>query len=180
MKGETREGLSNTLGSIIGTIRSIEMKHNGVASRSACEDLIQCLCIQRYLHAIFIESRDNAYSLLLGHRMIMTRLFWLKSISPPATNTPLADSNVEKSLAMRTCGEFASIIGLHIHIYRLATASLIACTESSCWSHIMDELVGSTLCHVLSPMINKVCTMFVHVFCFKFLSDSHITIISFI
>jgi len=144
----TTHTLKSSLSEIIANIRNILIEHNGTDLKATMQKLIQKLLIQRFLHTVFIEGKDNAYSLLLGHRLIMTRLFFLKKGQIDTVN-----NNV---LSIRDCGRFGSIVGLHIHIYRLGTASLIACTESSSWNQIISEINNSSLFHMLSPMIKKV------------------------
>ena len=128
-------------------VAQLENFYGGVANDTAVAAMIQSLYIQRYLHSILIEVMENAYFLLLGHHLIMLRLFKMKQNS---TN----NDNGYK-LSMRSCGEFGSIISLHVHIYRLATASLLACTERRCWDRILSEAKNAALCHMFSPLINK-------------------------
>ena len=45
-----------------------------VITIGAVEDAVKNLCIQEYLHSILIESKYNAFSLLLGDEIIMLRL----------------------------------------------------------------------------------------------------------
>ena len=139
--------LKSVLKPIIEAINVIHDNHRGVVSRAAVVDLIQGLCIQRFFYSIFTEENTNAYSLLLGHRIVLTRLFKLKK----STEEEFA----EKVMVMRPCGEFGSILGLEIHCYRLACASLLACTEKVCWEPILTQIRNSPLCHSLSPLINK-------------------------
>ena len=136
--------LKTTLTPIMAAIRRISVTHNFLSSPEATEDMIEGLVIQRFMHSIFMEKKANAYSLLLGHQLVMTRLFFKKNNS--------SDSN---ELMIRSCSEFGSIVALHLHIYRLGSASLIACTESQSWPGIINEMNISSLCHVLSPLIKK-------------------------
>lgn len=147
-KGSCNDILSSEITNIKNEIQKLEIHHNGTVTDSAVEDMVQGLCIQQYLHSILIEPKNNAYCFLMGHHMITLRLFKLKKNS----NGDSSDS----FLSMRTCGQFGSIISLHIHIYRLASASMMACTESKCWNVILEEVKDSSLFHMLSPLINKV------------------------
>lgn len=133
----------------IQTIEGIKMKYKGVVNDDSVREMIESLCIQYYLHSILTESRCNAYTMLVGHQVAMMRLFKLKK------EKSLDGSNEELSLSMVTCSEFASTVGLHLHIYRLGTASLMACTESKSWNIILNEVSNAKLCHVLSPLIKK-------------------------
>ena len=139
--------LNTTITEIKNEIDELEKLYGGIASDTAVQAMIQGLFIQRYLHSILIETMDNAFFLLLGHHIIMLRLFKVKK-----TNTNEGDGY---TLSMRSCGEFGSIISLHVHIYRLATASLLACTERRCWDGILNEAKNAPLCHMVSPLINK-------------------------
>ena len=146
---ESRKGNDSWLAEVehtINAISSIEAKYHGVANLQAVQEMVQNLLIQYYLHSILIERRTNAYVILLGHRMVFMRLFKIKRSS---------SSGGSESLSMVNCSEFASTISLHIHIYRLASASLMACTQSKSWELIIDEVTNSPLCHMLSPIINK-------------------------
>ena len=147
--GEINQALESLLSPIIKDVHDIHKKHLGSVSRQAVEELIYKLVIQKFLYFTYIESKANAYSLLLGHRLVMTRLFFLKKKRS-------ASGSTERELSMRSCGEFGSIVSLHIHIYRLGIASLIACTEGISWKYIMENVTKSSLCHALSPIINKV------------------------
>ena len=146
--GLCNRNLSKVISELKIEIQKVEIHSCGEASELAVQTMIQRLLIQRYLHSILIEARENAYYLLLGHHMIMLRLF--------KTKKSVSDENNEVSLSMRNCGEFGSIISLHIHIYRLASASLIACTEMRCWKGILSKGKQSALCHMISPLVNKV------------------------
>lgn len=159
-KGGLSDGLNSLLDPIVQMIKDFEKKYSGNVSKVVVEDMIQSLCIQKYLHFILIESKSNAYSLILGVRMAMVRLFMLKKVVSSGSNSSRSDENVneteERKLCLRSCGEFGSILALHLHIYRLGSASLLACTESSVWDMILDEVSNSSLFHIISPMINKV------------------------
>lgn len=142
------ESISEVISGFKNDIRKIKRNNGGVFTENAVEQMIETLLIQRYLHSILIEKRENAYSLLIGHRIITTRLFKIKKGSD--------DNDNVNSISMRTCGEYGSTIASHLHIYRLASASLIACTDSSCWGVILKEVKESPLFHTISPTINKV------------------------
>lgn len=49
---------------------------------------------------------------------------------------------------------FQTILTLH-SFGRLSTASLLVCTESQCWKHLLEKSSVSCLSHTLSPLINK-------------------------
>lgn len=150
LRGKCNDAISKAISHVKEDIRKVENYHHGIVTDRAVEDLIQGLVIQRYLHTIAIEKQANAYSLLMGHHITMCRLFKLKR-----DNTD--ENGIRRScIEMRSCGEFGSTMALHIHIYRLAAASLIACTNSTSWQLILDEVKDSTLCHIIAPMINKV------------------------
>ena len=152
MHGITKNtNLATQLRSIIQQIKSIATKYNNNPSNTAIQEIIQKLLIQRYLHLMFIESRTNAFSILFGLNLVMIRLF-KKTKNTQSTS----DNNIE----IRSCGEFGSIISTHIHIYRLASSSLLACTNSMSWEMILTQIDQSTLCHLLSPLINRVSNMF--------------------
>jgi hypothetical protein len=147
-EGQCNNKLWSSMNYIKDEIQKVEKFYHGVVTDAALEEMIVNLLIQKYLHAILTEQTNNAYSLHFGHHIVMLRLFKLKKSSTTDCNdtTPM----------LRSCGEFGSILSLHIHIYRLAAASLIACTESECWQGILDQVKNSSLCNILSPLINKV------------------------
>ena len=147
-KGEIRDELKSLLVPIMKRIMDMHTEYNGMVSKISVEQMVTELIIQKFLHFTFIESKRNAYILLLGHRIVMSRLFYIKKVRTSEDN--------EKKMCIRNCSEFGSIIGLHLHIYRLATASLISCTESDSWDHILTSVSNSSLCHTLSPIITKV------------------------
>ena len=148
--GKCNTSISETMSRLKNEIRRVKSNHNGNFSEIVVEDMIETLLIQKYLHSILIEKKVNAYSLLIGHRIAMTRLFKLKKGGGDD------DNNNNTSISMRSCGEFGSTIALQLHIYRLAAASLIACTEPNSWNVILKEVKESPLFHTFSPIINKV------------------------
>ena len=145
--GSCGDILASTITEIKKEIIQSEKYYDGIASDTAVEAMIQGLLIQRYLYSILIETMDNAFFLLFGHHIIMLRLFKVNK-----AHTVENDGN---KLSMRSCGEFGSNISLHIHIYRLATASLLACTERKCWDGILNKAKNAPLCHMVSPLINQ-------------------------
>ena len=147
-KGLYNKRITERIQTIKNDIIEIEQHFGGESSDSAMGQMISRLVIQQYLHSILIETMDNAYHLLMGHHIVILRLFKVKKCT--------VDGREDNILSMRSCGEFGSIVSLHIHIYRLASASLMACTESSCWNGILNRMKESYLCHILSPIINQV------------------------
>lgn len=146
--GEIGQVLESQLSPIIEQVRKISTKYDGTVSTPAIEEMICGLVIQKFLYFIFTESSSNAFSLLLGQRIVMTRLFYY--------HNKTVGSETTRELRMRSCGEFGSVLSLHIHIYRLATASLIACTERVSWENIIENARKSSLLHTLSPLITRV------------------------
>lgn len=135
---------------MIQKIKQLAIKYDNNADMlGATQEMVESLILQKYFQIIFVEPKSNAYSLLFGLKILMMRLFKLKK---NVNHQGLDD------LSMRVCGEFGSIIGTQIHIYRLAGSSLIACTEANSWDVILSEIGNSSLCHIVNPMINKVCT----------------------
>ncbi len=155
-QGLVSSELKNSIGFTIETIKSINKRHHGVVSPASVQDCIQSLSLQKLLHFVFIEKKNNAYSLLLGHRITITRLFFLKKSNKSNTNN---QDIANRSLLIRSCGEFGSIVALHLHLYKLAAASLIACTEAISWPGILDEVKTSSLNHILSPLLHRVKAM---------------------
>lgn len=146
--GEISKGLESQLSPIIEQIQKIYTDYDGTVSKQAIKEMLCDLVIQKFLYIIFTESNSNAFSLLLGQRMVMTRLFYFR--------IKTAGSETTREMCMRSCGEFGSVLSLHIHIYRLATASLIACTERVSWKNIIENARNSSLLHTLSPLIIRV------------------------
>ena len=144
-KGIGNSFLSNKLMEIVSTIKQASIKNGNKASVEAVQEFVEGLVMQSYFHSIFTECKLNAYSLLLGLKMIMIRLF-----RQSKSDSEIMDIN------MRACGEFGSLIGTHLHIYRLCSASLIACSQAFGWDAILESIKNSTLSHTLSPMINQV------------------------
>ena len=132
---------------IIISIKQYATNYDNIGTDKATEQLVESLLLQRYFHTIFVEGKTSAYSLLFGLKVLMMRLFKEKQGS---------DTNETNTLSMRPCAEFGSIIGTQIHIYRLAGSSLLACTNVDCWDYIIDEISNSALCHIISPLINRV------------------------
>lgn len=149
--GKCSDCMGQKINALKSEITNVMNVHNGIVTDKAVEEIIQKLIIQRYLHFINIEKQSNAYSLLTGHRITILRLFKLKRDD----SGNMSNSDNDMKLVMRSCGEFGSTVALHIHIYRLAAASLIACTEASCWESILAEVKESSLCHILAPLVNK-------------------------
>ena len=146
------QGLYNTniterIQDIKNGIQNIEQQYNAVVSDEAMEEMIGELYIQRYIHSILVEKKLNAYHLLIGHHIVILRLFKMKR--------DRVNGKEERFLSMRRCGDYGSIISLHLHIYRLASASLMACTNADSWNLILEEVSNAPLCHILSPLINK-------------------------
>ena len=150
-KTHNESSLCKSLKKLKKEIIAIESEYNNVATDSAVEKMVERLVIQKYLHYILIEDRRNVYSMQIGHKIVLIRLFSMEKREDENSN-----SNNTRKISMRNCGNFGSLMSLHLHIYRLASASLVACTESSCWENIIDEVKESSLCHVLSPLINRV------------------------
>lgn len=149
--GEVNKDLSDCLSELVGVLHQIESKHDGIVTKTSVTEVISSLIVQRFFHHIMIESQSNAYTLLLGHRLVMLRLFYLKK-----EPTTISNSNrTIRELKVRSCSEFGSIVALHMHIYRLATASLIATTQAIGWDRILGDVSRSSLIHLLSPIINK-------------------------
>ncbi len=146
--GEINDQLKEALQPILELMEEFKEKHNGKVTESAVEDMIQGLVIQRYIHLIFVEEKSCAFTLLLGQRIVAVRLFYLKKSTNPDTPT-------EKVLCMRPCGEYGSTLALHIHCYRLASASLLTCTMSKSWDGILEQVNSSILCHIISPLIRN-------------------------
>ena len=149
-KGLCNENLSHTLSKLKEDVSKMEKYYDGAVNDSTMQHMIKKMLIQYYLHCIMIEEKVNAYFLLMAHHIAMLRLFKMKK----ETST-----GGESNLSMRSCGEFGSLLGLHIHIYRLASASLMACSQSICWEKIVNNVNDSAVCHTLSPIINKVKNM---------------------
>ena len=143
--------LESQLKSIIEQMKMLSRKYNNNPSNKAIQECIQNLLVQQYLHLIFIESQTNAFTLLFGLNVAMIQLF-------KASKNKLATS--KNLLELRSCGEFGSIVSTHIHIYCLASCSLLACTNSISWETILSQIDHSSLCHLLSPLINRVSTSF--------------------
>ena len=147
-KGLCNGDLAKSMVDIKNQIKEIETEYNNIFTESAAKDMISQLLLQKYFHCILIETKESAYDLHFGHYILMLRLFKFTD------STRQRESG--KEICMRSCGEFGRTMSLHLHIYRLASASLIACTKANCWERILDEVKGSYLSHTISPMINKV------------------------
>ena len=139
--------ISSKLMEVITEIKQLATNYNNTGSEKATQNVVESLLLQKYFHTIFSEGKTNAYSLLFGLKTLMTRLFKEKKSH---------DRNEPDLLLMRPCAEFGSIISTQLHIYRLAGSSLLACTEMHGWDNIIDEISNSSLCHFVSPMINRV------------------------
>ena len=86
-KGEVSTNLKASLSPVIHTIQMLGNKHGRIVSKVSLEEIVQSLSIQKFLHFVFIEAKSNAYSLLVGHRVVMTRLFFLKKGPTSSSNT---------------------------------------------------------------------------------------------
>ena len=132
-------------------INVIRIKNNNIVSMEVVQEMMKKLIVQQFFYFIFVEPQKNAYSLLFGVNIFIARLFKLKKETAKNTN------NANDKITMRSCAEFGSVIGTQIHLYRLAICSLLACTESNTsWEYIIQRTTKSCLCHVMSPILNKV------------------------
>lgn len=144
--------LWNHFDSVMKHIKIIRMKNNNTVSMEVVQEMLKKLIVQQFFYFIFIEPQQNAYSLLFGVNIIIARLF--KFNKETAKETKNTD---DTAITMRSCAEFGSVIGTQIHIYRLAICSLLACSESNTsWDYILQHTTDSCLCHLMSPILNKV------------------------
>ena len=77
-KKSTANNGSTLMSSLKSEIREKEDYHHSIVTDSAVQDMIQGLLLQRFLHKILTEHKDNAYHLLTGHEIIILRLFEMK------------------------------------------------------------------------------------------------------
>jgi len=144
--------LWNQFDTLMKHINFIRIKNNNIVTMEVVQEMLKKLIVQQFFFFIFVEPQEHAYSLLFGVNIIIARLFKLKK-----ETISKKKNNANDKITMRSCAEFGSVIGTQIHLYRLAICSLLACTESNTsWEYIIQRTTKSCLCHVMSPILNKV------------------------